>query len=184
MTTTALPLKPPLAALHNDFDPEYRHLQAFARRYRLKIRHDECHDAILPGKRGHLYFAGGELCLMACDGSVAKPTRWKALNAGRLWLGDISPNAKGRRVQDVKVEGIPESSYKLAIRLAGCKARKKFSPETLEKYRANAQKARAALGRQPRHAPESTNRPADELGILPAGRTPVSAGKDRPPVPL
>ncbi len=30
-------------------------LVGFAERHSLRVRHDECHDAIVPGKLGHLY---------------------------------------------------------------------------------------------------------------------------------
>jgi hypothetical protein len=126
-------------------------LKAFAKRYRLKVREDECGDAIIPGRfRGadngrHLYFAGEELCLMVVDGLVTKRTRWESLGARKLWLGTISVgmlNAKMRneKVQDVKVEGIPEASYKLAIRLAGCKAKQTLSPKQLERNRRGLEK--------------------------------------------
>jgi len=81
-----------------------------------------------------LYFAGGELSLMVIDGSVVKSSRWAAVG-DKLWLGDISPNCEGRRVQDAKITGIPEPGYKLAIQLARCKAKNKLSPETLAKRR-------------------------------------------------
>jgi hypothetical protein len=43
--------------------------EQFAEQFRLRIAHDECGDKIIPGKRGHLYCAGGELCLMVVDGA-------------------------------------------------------------------------------------------------------------------
>jgi hypothetical protein len=45
----------------------------------LHTRLDECGDKIIPGRRGHLYFDGGELCLMVCDGKPANRSRWEAL---------------------------------------------------------------------------------------------------------
>jgi hypothetical protein len=96
-------------------------LTSFAERYRLRVRRDQCGDPVIPGHRGlsHLYFAGGELCLLVLDGPVALSHRWKALGAKKLWLADISRHPKtGRKVEDVKVTGIPLENAKLAIRLA------------------------------------------------------------------
>jgi hypothetical protein len=56
---------------------------------------DECGDKIIPGKRGHLHLADGELCLMVIDGAPASRSRWEALG-GKLWIGDISRDATRR----------------------------------------------------------------------------------------
>jgi hypothetical protein len=42
-------------------------IESCARERRLRIRLDECGDRIIPGKRGHLYFDGGVLCLMVTE---------------------------------------------------------------------------------------------------------------------
>ena len=55
---------------------------------------------------------------MALDRVVSEVSRWEALG-GVLWLGDKSPNGKGRNVQDVKIEGITDPEA--AIRMAGVK---------------------------------------------------------------
>jgi hypothetical protein len=107
-------------------------IDKFAEQHRLRVRLDECGDKIIPGKRGHLYIAGGELCLMVTDGTVAKSSRWKDLAARSLWLGDISPNAKGVRVQDVKVEGIPWENWAQAVKLAKVRQRRVLSESQLE----------------------------------------------------
>ena len=62
--------------------------EMFGERYRLKIVRDECGDQIVEGRRGHLYFDGDELCLMALDAPVAGMGD-AALNAlgGQLWVG-------------------------------------------------------------------------------------------------
>lgn len=92
-------------------------LEQFAGKHRLHTRRDECGDTVIPGRRGHLYFDEGELCLMVLDGGVIRRSRWERLG-GDLWLGDISEDANGRRGQDVKVAGIPLERAKLAIQLA------------------------------------------------------------------
>jgi hypothetical protein len=119
-------------------------IDAFAEKHRFKTRLDECGDKIIPGKRGHLYIAGGELCLMVTDGRVSTPERWKELSARSLWLGEISRDAKGVRVQDVKVVGIPEEKWKLAVRLARVRQRRVASEAQLE----GARKGREALRRR------------------------------------
>jgi len=43
-------------------------LKRFAEEYRLKMRADECGDRVIPGRRGHLWFDGPELCLTILDG--------------------------------------------------------------------------------------------------------------------
>src|SRR5580704_16934505 len=105
-------------------------IEIIAEQFRLKTRLDECGDKIIPGKRGHLYLDNGALCLMVIDGSIVISSRWKALG-GKLWLGDIGKNNAGRRVQDVKVTGIPEASYPAAAKLARCivQRRLNLSPE-------------------------------------------------------
>jgi hypothetical protein len=81
-------------------------IEQFAEQQRLKITRDECGDAIIGGRRGHLYFDGPLLCAMWIDAPPMKKNRLEELG-GRLWLGDISPHPKtGRRVQDVKVIAI------------------------------------------------------------------------------
>ncbi|MGI9069857.1 MAG: hypothetical protein ACR2JB_00655 [Bryobacteraceae bacterium] len=128
-------------------------IERFAEQHRLRIRLDECGDRIIPGKRGQLYIAGGELCLMATDGRVSTPARWKELNARRLWLGDISVNAKGVRVQDVKAESIPWENWRLAVKLARVKQRRVASEAQLAAGRKGLEalgKRKADIGRQER----------------------------------
>jgi hypothetical protein len=106
-----------------------RHLERFARQYRLHVHLDECGDKIIPGRRGasQLYFDGPELCLMVLDGPPANRSRWVALG-GKLWLGEISPSQKtGPKVQDVKTIGIPLANAKAAIRMARVKPKRIMS---------------------------------------------------------
>jgi hypothetical protein len=60
---------------------------------------------------------------MVLDGKPAIASKWKALG-GELWLGDISKNAQGVRVQDVKITGIPLENARLAIRLCEIKPKR------------------------------------------------------------
>ena len=112
-------------------------IQQFAEKYKLKISRDECGDSIIRGKRGHLYVEGGEICAMFTDASPMNRSRLETLG-GRVWQGDISRGANGRRVQDAWVRGISPDAFKLAIRLVGAKPRRVLSPaqrEALEKAR-------------------------------------------------
>jgi hypothetical protein len=57
---------------------------------------------------------------MVLDGKPNIRSRWAALG-GELWLGDISKNSQGVRVQDVRVSGIPPENAQAAIRLVGAR---------------------------------------------------------------
>jgi hypothetical protein len=98
-------------------------IEMFAEQYRLKVTRDECNDQVIQGRRGHLYFDGAELCLMVLDGKRANRSKWKALG-GTLWMGDISKNTQGVRVQDVKITSIPLESARLAIQMCQIKPRR------------------------------------------------------------
>ena len=161
----------------------------FARERRLLgLRRDACGDPVIygtvskkrDGEKGErqLYFDGGELCLVILDCRPVIRRRWKELDARRLWLGDISPDGAGRRVQDVKVMGIPVEKAKLAIQLAHVKHRQNLTEAQRNTRRAAAQKlagARTArktgattVRTQPR-APEHAGRPqSDAKGYSPA----------------
>ena len=130
-------------------------LESFAAAHRLKTRPDECGDKIIPGKRGHLYFDEGELCLMVADGAPAIRSRWEALG-GKLWMGDISPHPKtGRRVQDVKIIGIPVENAKAAIRMIRAFPKRRVSSEESARLVAQGFKKRPFHGGAPSPAPES-----------------------------
>lgn len=114
-------------------------IQRFAEEHKLRISHDECGEAIIRGKRGHLYFDGATLCAMWTDAPPMLRSRLAELG-GRFWQGDIGRGARGRRVQDAWVRGIRPEAYKLAIRLVGAKQRRTMSPA----QRAALEKARLA----------------------------------------
>ena len=77
-------------------------LERFAEKYRLKIRRDQAGDPIIPGRRGHLWWDAEGLCLMILDGRPILPRRLKDLvgDTGKVWLGTITLDDHGRRVQD------------------------------------------------------------------------------------
>jgi hypothetical protein len=113
--------------------------EQFAEQFRLRIVRDECGDKIIQGKRGHMYCAGGEICLMVTDGAPAARRSWEALG-GKLWLGDISRNSAGRRVQDVKIEGIPIENALAAIQMVRCRQKRILSAEEREECLARLRK--------------------------------------------
>jgi hypothetical protein len=107
-------------------------IENFAEQFRLRIARDECGDKIIPGKGGgHLYFSDSELCLMVLDGAVANRRRWEALG-GKLWIGEASHSAKGRRVQDVKTAGIPIENAAAAIKMVKVHQKRVLSAEERE----------------------------------------------------
>jgi hypothetical protein len=129
-------------------------IETFAEQHRLKITRDECGDQIIPGRRGHLYFDDAELCLMVLDGKPAISSKWKALG-GKLWMGDISKNTQGVRVQDVKIIGIPLENAKAAIRMCRIRSKRILSPEELSLRRGLIAKARDGLSKRPSLGVES-----------------------------
>ena len=98
----------------------------FAQLYGLPVRGDECGDLLIPGRQGHLYFDGGQLCLMMLDAGPVKRRRLENLVSpdGSVWQGDIS-----RGVQDATVKGISSDRHREAIGIAGVKRKRSFSSE-------------------------------------------------------
>jgi hypothetical protein len=123
-------------------------LQAFAQKRRLRIKRDDCGEPVIPGKRGdsHLWFDDKKLCLIVVDGRPAKKSRWMALG-GKLWMGDISPLPNGKRVQDVKITGIPPARAKEAIAMIRARPKRMVS----EAERARLQQLAARLPQARRH---------------------------------
>ena len=114
-------------------------IQQFAEKHKLRISHDECGEAVIRGKSGHLYIDGGILCAMWISAPPVKRSRLQSLGK-MFWQGDIGRDAKGRRVQDAWVRGIRPEAYGLTIRLVRAKARRVMSPG----QRAALDKARLA----------------------------------------
>ena len=140
-------------------------IERFAEQHRLKVTRDECHDQVIEGRRGHLYFADRELCLMVLDGALAIRSRWAALG-GKLWMGDISPHPRtGRRVQDVKITGIPLERARPAIRMAGCKAKRILS-EAQKAALAKAQNSSPLRAQMQPQRLESFGKPSSDLEAI------------------
>lgn len=128
----------------------------FAQQHRLKVTRDEYNDQVIQERRGHLHFDGAELCLTVLDGKPAIHSKWQALG-GRLWMGDISKDTQGVRVQDVKIIGIPLENARLAIRMCRIRQSRILEPEELTLRRGLIAKAREALSKRPSPGAESTD---------------------------
>ena len=132
-------------------------LERFAEKYRLKIRRDQAGDPIIPGRRGHLWWDAEGLCLMILDGRPILPRRLKDLvgDTAKVWLGAMTLDDHGRRVQAVEVRGIRPERYREAIKIAGCKARKRHPGASREVLaRATAARLKRRTATEHSHAPE------------------------------
>jgi hypothetical protein len=116
-------------------------LTRIAEEHRVSVRRDECGDQIIPGKRGHLYVDGAELCAMWRDARPMNRSRLVELG-GKLRMGDISVNQNGRRVQDAWVKGISPDQVQLALPLVGAKRRRILSATHREALVAAGSKSR------------------------------------------
>ena len=132
-------------------------IETFAEQHRLRVTRDECNDQVIHGRRGQVYFDGPELCLMVLDGKPALPSRWRALG-GKLWMGDISKYAQGRRVQDVKIAGIPLENARLAIRMCRIKPTR-IMTEAQTAVLTRALSLSPLCGQTQRHGAESLDEP-------------------------
>lgn len=117
-------------------------LQRFALDNRLKITTDELYDPIIQGKVGQIFVDAGEVCAQWLDAPRMLPSRLKQIG-GKLWIGDLSPNAKGKMVQDVKIDYIPASGYRLAITMAKARAKRILTPKQTVANQAQLAAARA-----------------------------------------
>ena len=68
---------------------------------------------------------------MVLDREPAIRSKWKVLGDS-LWLGEINKNARGVRVQDVKITGIPLENAQLAIRMCRIREKRILNPEEID----------------------------------------------------
>lgn len=99
-------------------------IEQFATEHRVKIVRDDCNDQIIQGNRGHLYFDGPVLCLMALDAKAAgmNDKQIRALG-GKCWTGTRWLDDKRCTRRDVKVENIPLENGAAALKLIRCRKR-------------------------------------------------------------
>ena len=149
-------------------------IETFAEHHRLKVTRDESNDQVIQGRRRQLYFDGPELCLMVLDGEPAIRSRWEELG-GSLWMGDISPHPKtGKRVQDVKITGIPLENAQLAIRMCRVKPKRIMS----DAQKAVLDRARSLSPIRPQRQRHSVESSADP-GVMVRGEE-ASRNEERP----
>lgn len=118
-------------------------LKGFAAKYRLKIKLDECGDAIVQGKHGTLYEYSDSLLGMTFMPPTAHGRRWAAAQREMLAVGMvITQNGDAEGAGSFDGHGIVQA--KLAIRLVKARAKKVVSPETLERLRKQSATLRKA----------------------------------------
>jgi hypothetical protein len=74
--------------------------------------------SIIKGRRGYLYIENDELCLVALNSCKSQDPRWVELDSKKLFVSKARRQKDGRRVQDVRAEGIPEGNWQKAAKLA------------------------------------------------------------------
>lgn len=118
-------------------------IEKFAETYRLKIKKDECGDKILLAKQGHFYLDRKALCFMALDyrGAISK-----LCGLGRMMVGDLGRDKKGRLIRDVWIKDI--SDPEKALKVLRAKIRRTLSPEAKLKAQSSVKKARLARQNQ------------------------------------
>lgn len=105
-------------------------IQQFAEQHGLRVTRDECGDPIIEGRRGHLYFDGNALCLMALDGQLRGFNNQQVQSlGGNCWIGDIWRGLRGKGYRDVWVKAIPMDNAKQAIRLLKIPTVRKLTAE-------------------------------------------------------
>jgi hypothetical protein len=101
-------------------------IEQFAEKHRLRVTRDDCNDQVILGSRGHLYFDGEDLCLMALDTRLRVRSKWEACG-GKLWLGAISRDERNRGAQDVKIFGV--TNARAATAMVRCRVKRILSEE-------------------------------------------------------
>jgi len=116
-------------------------LATFAENNRLKVQKDDCGDAIIPGKYGHIYeYGSGKLgvCIMSNWGNAY---RWNRTRAAFIAAGmDITQNCDQEGCATFDPEN--ETQAKIAMLHAKVRTRRQVSPERREAMIANLARAR------------------------------------------
>jgi hypothetical protein len=146
-------------------------LQEIVERYRARIRLDQCGDPIIPGRRGHLYLDGDEICIMLADAVPVQRSRLEVLG-GRVWQGDISPNSAGHKVQDAKVIGVKPEKIQRALKIIRLKPKRIMSLPQRDHAMRALQRARDFVRTPPQSIsplPESSVAASEVSQVPPAG---------------
>ena len=116
-------------------------INTFAENNRLKVEKDDCGDAIIPGKYGHIYeYGSGKLgvCIMSNSGNAF---RWNRARAAFIASGiDVTQNGDTEGCATFDPENATRS--KIAMLHAKVKMKRQVSPERREAMIANLARAR------------------------------------------
>jgi len=116
-------------------------INTFAEKNRLKVKKDDCGEAIIPGKYGHIYeYGSGKLgvCIMSNSGNAF---RWNRTRAAFTAAGmDITQNGDHEGCATFDPENATQA--KTAMLRAKVRTRRQVSPERREAMIANLVRAR------------------------------------------
>lgn len=116
-------------------------LGQFANKYDLHVKHDECGDPVIGGKRGHLYEYGPtELGLMFLPpGDDPSPRLWNTVLSKCLAAGMIL-RQRGDSEGVLSFDPLNKEQARLAIKLSGVRPKKQISEVHKEKLLAGLRK--------------------------------------------
>ena len=126
-------------------------LTGFAEQHRLRMNRDECHDAIVRGKLGHLYEHGAGLfgiVLEARANSVSLETTLRSRKR-RAIAGGFALRQEGDSEAILLFDPADLDQGQLAIRLIQAKKIKKAPPPTDAQLRSRALFSSRARSRRP-----------------------------------
>lgn len=113
----------------------------FAEKHRLKITNDDCGDAIISGKHGHIYeYGSGKLgvCVLSRLGNAY---RWNRIRKTFTLAGfEIVQNGDYEGCATFDPENVDQA--RTAIRCAGVKPKRQVNPEARQTMIANLARAR------------------------------------------
>jgi hypothetical protein len=116
-------------------------LLTFAKQNRLTVRKDDCGDAIIPGKYGHIYEDGSDrlgVCIMSNAGNAY---RWNRARTAFTAAGmDITQNGDDEGCATFDHENATQA--KTAMLHAKVRTRRQVSPERREALMASLARAR------------------------------------------
>ena len=116
-------------------------INTFAENNRLKVEKDDCGDAIIPGKYGHIYeYGSGKLgvCIMSNSGNAF---RWNRAREAFIASGiDVTQNGDTEGCATFDPENATRA--KIAMLHAKVKMKRQVSPERREAMIANLARAR------------------------------------------
>ena len=116
-------------------------INTFAENNRLKVEKDDCGDAIIPGKYGHIYeYGSGKLgvCIMSNSGNAF---RWNRARAAFIASGiDVTQNGDTEGCATFDPENATRA--KIAMLHAKVRRRRQVSPARREAMIANLVRAR------------------------------------------